>query len=195
MAPEHRGFTLIEVVVALVLGAMVVLGAHAVFAGVTDGLARLEAARTQLDRSANAQRWLIEALGSLQVGADSAGGFEGHSATLSAPTWVRSAAGGFRRVRMTLRQESTALVAELSDGTALTLADSVRTVAFDYLLEPGAQTTWAREWVSPVSAPLAIRIRITRITHTAVPPAGGEAYVSAAAAPVDTVLLLVGPRG
>ena len=50
-------------------------------------------------------------------------------------------------------------------------------VAFDYLLEPGAHAAWVREWISPVSAPVAVRVRIAR------------------GAAVDTLLFIVGPRG
>jgi hypothetical protein len=51
-------------------------------------------------------------------------------------------------------------------------------VAFDYLLEPGLNSQWASVWESPVSAPLAIRVRITQLDRIA-----------------DTLLLIVGPRG
>ena len=62
------------------------------------------------------------------------------------------------------------------------LADSVRDVQFDYLLDPGENATWVREWISPVSAPLAIRVRITK-------------GVGSGMWGVDTLLLIVGPRG
>jgi len=53
----------------------------------------------------------------------------------------------------------------------------VRSLDCDYLLEPGASTTWVREWISSVSAPLAVRLRIGYAEHA------------------DTLLLFVGPRG
>lgn len=185
MRHNAAGFTLIEVMVALLLGAMVVLGAHAVFAGVTGALAHVDATRAALERRANARTWLREAIANLQVGTDSAGDFRGHPASLTAPTWVRVPTGGFHRERVTLELEGGRFIAALGDGTTLTLADSIRAVAFDYLLEPGATATWAREWLSPVSAPLAVRIRITYRTSTA----------TVGTAPTDTLLFLVGARG
>ncbi|HKV69639.1 MAG TPA: prepilin-type N-terminal cleavage/methylation domain-containing protein [Gemmatimonadales bacterium] len=175
----RRGFTLIEVMVALMVSALVVLLAHQVFTGVVDGVARLNAARAALDRSANARRWLTEAFGSLQVGVDSAGSFEGHPDQVVFSTWQRAPEGGLARERVRLLAAGSTLVARTPPGT-LGLADGVRAVEFDYLLEPGANTTWAREWISPVSAPLAVRVRI--------------AYLGSPER-TDTLLLLIGGRG
>ena len=173
------GFTLIEVMVALTLSAMVVLLAHQIFSGVVDGVARLNEARARETRTANARRWLIEAFGSLQAGVDSAGPFEGHSTSMGFGCWQRVSEGGLRRSRILLGQAGDGLIAQSASGR-IVLADSVARVAFDYLLEPGANTTWAREWLSPVSAPLAVRLRIT---YLGIP---GRA---------DTLLLVVGGRG
>ncbi|HWZ28405.1 MAG TPA: prepilin-type N-terminal cleavage/methylation domain-containing protein [Gemmatimonadales bacterium] len=176
---SSRGFTLIEVMIALTLSALVVLLAHEIFSGVVDGVARLDTARAALDRSANARRWLIEAFGSLQTGVDSAGSFEGHPDQVGFASWQRVAPSGLQRERILLHQAGKTLVAQRG-AEVLVLKDSVARVAFDYLLEPGANTTWAREWLSPVSAPLAVRIRV--------------AYLGL---PVraDTLLVLIGWRG
>lgn len=177
---RSRGFTLIEVLVALTLGALVVLLAHRVFAGVVDGVARITAARTKLDRSVNARRWLTEAFGSLQAGVDSAGPFEGQPHAVAFATWQRRPAGGLARDRVVLHLDGSRFVADRATNDPLLLRDSVVDVAFDYLLEPGALTTWAREWISPVSAPLAVRVRVT--------------YLGTPAR-ADTALFLIGARG
>ena len=72
--------------------------------------------------------------------------------------------------------------ARVGDAAPLVLADSVKAVAFDYLLEPGAESRWAAEWVSPVSAPIAVRLRV-------------ESTSSAGAIRADTVLYLIKSRG
>ena len=175
----RRGCTLIEVMVALTLSAIVVLLAHQIFAGVVDGVARLDQARARVTRSSNARRWLVEAFGSLQAGVDSAGPFEGHPGSVAFASWQPASRGGLRRSRILISQVGHDLVAQRADGL-LVLADSVAQVAFDYLLEPGANTTWAREWLSPVSAPVAVRVRVT---YLGVP------------ARADTLLLVIGGRG
>jgi prepilin-type N-terminal cleavage/methylation domain-containing protein len=170
-----RGFTLIEVIVALTLSALVVLLAHTVFAGVVDGAQRLQAARTTLDRDGNARRALTEIFGSLDVGTEGAGGFAGRPDRVEFTTWQRVPQGWLERRKAVVAVENGVLVAR-ADVT-LALEDSVSGVDFDYLLEPGASAAWVREWISPVSAPVAVRVRIQR------------------AATVDTLLFIVGSRG
>ena len=68
---------------------------------------------------------------------------------------------------------------------ASTATDTVRLMrstgfAAEYLLEPGANARWMKGWQSPVSAPLAVRLRIAREDSSGL---------------VDTLLLAIGPRG
>ena len=158
------GFTLVEVLVALTISAIVLLLAHEIFSGMVDGGGSLVAARAQLDRAANARRWLAAAFLSLEVGQDSAGPFEGQSDRMRFAAWLETEHGWFERRPIVLERRAGALVADL--GAPMVLADSVTDVAFDYLLEPGAETRWVREWISPVSAPLAVRIRVSRGIRT-----------------------------
>src|SRR5690348_2187624 len=181
MRGDGTGFTLIEVLVALTLAAVVLLLAHAVFSGVVDGSRRLVVAQENLDRETNARRWLAAAFLSLEVGQDSAGPFDGESSQLSFSTWLETEHGWLERRRVVLRARTGRLTATLTPGDPIVLADSVTDLGLDYLLEPGAETRWVREWISPVSAPLAVRLRIAR---------GGPPPTA-----VDTILLLVKARG
>jgi prepilin-type N-terminal cleavage/methylation domain-containing protein len=178
MRRDRRGFTLIEVAVALLAGALVVAVAHAVFAGVADRGRVLAAARRALDREMNARRWLQATFLSLDVGTDSAGGFAGRTERVEFAAWERSADGWFERRRIALGWYDEQLVAIVMGGDPVVLRDTVQDVAFDYLLEPGAEARWVREWVTPVTAPLAVRLRLTT-----------------AAGRVDTVLFLIKARG
>ncbi len=178
------GFTLIEVLVALTIAALVVLLAHQVFASVAERGRTLLAARDSLDRAANARRWLKATFLSLDVGTDSAGGFDGRADRMAFSAWQRTADGWFERRRVTLGRSGDRLVASLGSGDSIGLAGDVADVAFDYLLEPGADSRWVREWVSPVSAPVAIRLRVEG-------PGNGEG----GRAVVDTLLFLIKERG
>jgi len=162
-----RGFTLIEVMIALMLSGLVVLLAHQIFTGVVTGTERLGEARTSLDRDANARRSLTEMFGSLDVGTEGAGGFAGRPERVEFTTWQRVASGWLERRRVTLAAQ----------GGRFGAWSDVTGVEFDYLLEPGANAAWVREWISPVSAPVAVRVRVQR------------------AATVDTLLFVVGSRG
>jgi prepilin-type N-terminal cleavage/methylation domain-containing protein len=164
---RRRGFTLLEVVVALTLGSMVVLMAHRILIAVIDGAAELTAVRGALDREANARRLLANVFGSLDVTGDS----------VAFTSWHRDERGFRTRSRVTLTAQDSALVLlGIGPGTLALLPDMVA-VEFDYLLDYGARERWVREWISPASAPAAVRLRMTRRNST------------------DTLLLIIGGRG
>ncbi len=183
MIHRRTGFTLIEVVVAVSLGALVVLLAHRVFTGVVDGSGRLADAREALDRQANARRLLDHLAGSLEIGTDGAEGFEGRPNAVAFTSWQLDARGWWQRRRVRLGVEDGALTVTGLAEEPFRLADSVTALELDYLLEPGAHERWVREWISPVSAPVAMRIRVSRGNGKG---DGGR---------VDTLLLVVGTRG
>jgi hypothetical protein len=170
----------LEVLVALTIGGLVTLAAYGIFTATTDAGRRLMAAREALDREANARRFLQAAFLSLEVGGRPDGGFEGRAQTVRFVTWLGTAAPWATPRRVTLGADGGAFVARLGgagEPSVMRLADSVTAVAFDYLLEPGLDARWVREWISPVSAPLAVRVRVAK------------------AASVDTLLFLIKERG
>jgi type II secretory pathway pseudopilin PulG len=175
MKTHEGGFTLIDVLVALAVGGLVIVAAHRIFAGVGDSSRAIAAAREHLDRQANARRWLKSAYLSLEPP------FEGRTDRMSFSSWQLSSGGWFEPRVLTVSRAGDQLVAEGAAGTVV-LREGVTDVAFDYLLEPGADTKWVREWVSPVSAPLAVRLRIAGCGR-------GEAGW------VDTLLFLIRERG
>ena len=174
-----------EVVVALTIGAVVVLLAHQLFAGVADRGRTLTLARTALDRTANARRWLQATFLSLDVGTDGASGFDGRPDHAAFTTWLLTPDGWFERRVVSLARQDDRLVATVRPGQAIALSDGVTDLAFDYLLEPGAEARWVREWVSPVSAPVAVRMRVTKARN-------GKRETGNV---VDTLLFLIRERG
>ncbi len=181
--PRNAGFTLIEVMVALAIGGLVVLCAERLFAGAGDGARLLTEARDRLDHDANARRWLDATFLSLAVGDSGAIGFMGDPDRVRFTAWQLTPGGWFEPRHIDLGLRDGRLAAGVSPGEALTLVDSVTDLAVDYLLEPGADTRWVRQWISPVSAPLAVRVRIERV-------GSGER-----GAVTDTLLLLIQERG
>jgi len=172
---RHQGFTLIEVMVAMAIAGLVILAAHRIFTGVSDGARAVAAARASLDRSANARRWLKATFLSLEPP------FEGRANRASFASWQLVPGGWFEQLPTQLLQDGSHFLG--TTGTeSLQLADSVSDVAFDYLLDPGADTKWVREWISPVSAPIAVRVRIAGCGRRD-------------AGCVDTLLFLVKERG
>jgi len=186
VARERRGFTLIETLIALLVSSLVVLLAHQLFAGIAERGQTLISARATLDRDANARRWLRAAFLSLEVGTDSAGGFDGRRDHAAFAAWLLTAGGWCERRTIILARVADRFVASSPSGDALVLREQVTGVEFDYLLEPGADARWVREWVSPVGAPLAVRLRLTG-------PRWGSG--DRGGAPVDTLFFLVKERG
>jgi prepilin-type N-terminal cleavage/methylation domain-containing protein len=177
-ARRETGFTLIEVLVAIVVAGLVALLAHQLFGATIDGSRRLVHARRALDRERNAQAFLRDAFLSLDIGTDSARPFEGDRDRVRFSTWLLTPDGWNERREVRLELTGGSWTAAAQPGTSIILTDSVAAVALDYLLEPGAESHWVGAWHSPVSAPLAVRVRLTH--------AGGLC---------DTTLYLIKARG
>lgn len=172
---RRRGITLVEVMVAVTIASLVISAAYRVFTGVADGAKAVASARQSFDGSINARRWLKATFLSLEPP------FEGRVSRATFTSWQPATGGWFEPQGVTLSQEGNRFAARSGNQT-LQLVDSVVLVTFDYLLEPGADTKWVREWISPVSAPLAVRLRIAGCGR-------GDAGC------VDTLLFLIKERG
>jgi hypothetical protein len=140
-----------------------------------DGVQRLAEARQTLDREANARELLSALLSSTDV--DQRNPFRGQPQQVAFTTWCTDSLGRAVRKRLQIRMEGGALTLHGRYAEPLRVADSVSAVAFDYLLQLGADERFVREWYSDASAPAALRLRLTRGAAT------------------DTLLLFVGWRG
>ena len=172
-----RGFTLIEVVVALVLGATIVLVAHRLCAALLDWAAHLTATTERLDREANGRRVLVAAVESIDISSAGTEGFAGGPSGVRFSSWAVDVHGWPALRSLTLGIQGRALVLDGLDCGPVAVADSVDFVTIDYLLELGEDARWMRSWSSALSVPVALRVRIE------------------AAARSDTLLLAIGPRG
>jgi prepilin-type N-terminal cleavage/methylation domain-containing protein len=171
-----RGFTLVELLVALTIAGIVVLLTHQIFATVTDGMKRLEMARRELDSEQLGIRWLDAAFLSLEAGNGGAG-FEGHRDHVTFSSWLMTPNGWVERSSVALRHDRNRLVAATADGDVEVLG-GVTALVFDYLLDPGLHSRWVTDWVSPLTAPLGVRLRLERPSRE-----------------VDTLLFLIKGRG
>jgi prepilin-type N-terminal cleavage/methylation domain-containing protein len=181
VAPSaRRGFTLMEVIAALTLLAVVIALAHRVVSVTTKGARALRETRVDLDREANGRRWLNLAFRSLEAGG-TAGDFDGRPDRLGFTAWMPTAQGWPERTRLNLGVVDGRLEARPVGATPVILREGVASLALDYLLEPGANTRWVRTWISPVSAPVVVRFRVE--------------IVESGNVSIDTLVLLVGERG
>lgn len=174
------GFTLLELLAALAISGLVFLLASRLLSGAIGSSTALREARTALDREQNGYRWLRAAFGSLDLSA-TPGGFEGQPDRVRFGSRRPSPAGWPVSRGVSLALVDGALLGQEDSEPPIRLADSVAVLSLDYLLEPGADTRWVRQWISPLTAPVAVRLRIAR-------RAGDTTQV-------DTLLLLIGERG
>ncbi len=174
---DRRGFTLIETLVALTLGAALVLVAHAAFAAAGDYAVALEESRASQDSLADARRTLGAAFSSLEIGTPGATDFEGAPARVAFSARLRAGDEPLgERVVVVITADNGSLIMRI--GEQPRRLRSARDAVFQYLLEPGADAPWLAEWSSSTRAPLAVRL-----------------LLSGASASADTLLFIIGPRG
>jgi prepilin-type N-terminal cleavage/methylation domain-containing protein len=171
----RAGFTLIEMLVALLLTSMVALLSHQLLAGVVDATVTLRRAAAPPDGVVLGREWLLEGCRTLEVGTPGAHGFEGtaqsarfDARTLGPTGWVER-----RPVTLDIGREG---ITFRSSAVRATVVDSVGGAALDYLVDGAGDGGWVNGWSSPVSAPLAIRIRWIRagIADTLLCPIGAR---------------------
>jgi prepilin-type N-terminal cleavage/methylation domain-containing protein len=155
-----RGFTIIEMLVALAITSLLALTAHALLAGVLDASDALRRSAPSQERGPLARAWLIEACRTLEVGTAGSGGFEGTATRARFASRLPGTEGWVERRRVSLVADRGALTATLGE-VGVTPVDSADAVTLDYLVDGGGEGGWVTGWSSPVSAPLAIRVRWT----------------------------------
>ncbi|HEU4647901.1 MAG TPA: prepilin-type N-terminal cleavage/methylation domain-containing protein [Gemmatimonadales bacterium] len=179
MSTRRAGFTLVEVIVALLVTSVILTMSVRLFGTSARAVESLRADRRSLDRQVNAHRWLAAAFLSADLG-DSATVFVGNTNGVGFQTWLQTPDGWFEQRDVLVRQDGHRLVASSATDT-MSLDEAVDSVAFDYLLATGAESRWVREWAAGRTAPAAVRMRVR---HTSPDLGAGDGSV-------DTALFLV----
>jgi len=171
---SQSGFTLIEVVFALVVSAIVILGARAMLDETGDDALRIAAQAQRVDRDANAERELRALVLHLELGAGESSQFAGDPGRASFSSWCDAPGGWQERCAVTLalvtRARGVALVAHTSVNGDIVVRDSVRSGALRYLTRVSGGGEWIRVWGAGITAPLAIGVILD--TDTLIVPIG-----------------------
>jgi prepilin-type N-terminal cleavage/methylation domain-containing protein len=158
----RSGFTLIEVMVALVLSAIVLLGARAMLGEVGDDTLRIAAQARKVDGDANGERTLRALVGNLELGAGDSTQFAGDPRRASFSSWCDIPAGWQERCAVSLiierRADGDALVIHTSQSGALVVREHVRAGSLRYLSTVSSGGEWIRIWGAGITAPLAIGV-------------------------------------
>ena len=164
-ARSRTAFTLIEVMVALVVGTIVIAGVRSVLVTLLDQAERIESFAELHDAEANGERLLRALVREMDLGSTGEATFTGNEREVRFTTWCRVADGWKERCAIqlvALRPESVGgragVVALLPKGEVAMLLQTGSPPEFAYLLDPGAGGSWVRRWGSGIAPPTALGI-------------------------------------
>lgn len=176
-AGGREGFTLLEVMVALAIGALVLLGARLMMGQMADGAERVAAESAEADREANAERVLRDVVSRVETSPDDERGVWGDGTGVRFSTWCEVPAGWLERCTASLGviplDGRNVLALQLPHGEVHAVRSGFARARILYLADAGNGGAWVRNWSSTLSAPLAIGV----------------------VADADTLILRIGERG
>lgn len=155
---RRPGFTLIELMAALMLSGLVLLGAHRLLDQLGDGRDRLRAASTGDAARINRTRLLRELVAHAELNGDSGRRLVGAARSASFASMCLAPAGWLERcvVSLTLDMSGDSSVLEGTlDGKSLSLWNGRGNASLAYF-EKGRG--WLREWSSSLALPSAVAI-------------------------------------
>jgi prepilin-type N-terminal cleavage/methylation domain-containing protein len=164
--PERRagdaGFTLLEVIVALSLSALVLLGARLMLGRMADGADALAISSADTDRVANDAALLRGLMGRVELRPDSSGGVQGDGRGVRVSSWCDVPAGWQERCTAMLGlltvDHQQRLVLELPGQEFHVIRRGIDRGHFIYLASPASGGEWTDRWTSGVAVPLAIGV-------------------------------------
>jgi prepilin-type N-terminal cleavage/methylation domain-containing protein len=163
-SPDRAGFTLIEVVVAISITALLLVGARAVFEQLGGHAEAVVKAASAGDRDANGQALVRALLGRAETSPDPERRFDGTADGARFATWCDTPGGWLERCTATLGfltvSDTAVLAVREGDAEPVALRRGFRRGAMLYLRSADEGGEWVRNWSSAVSAPLAIGVVI-----------------------------------
>jgi prepilin-type N-terminal cleavage/methylation domain-containing protein len=187
------GFTLVEVMVAIAIGGLVLLGARSLLEVLADEEHHVARDTATEDARSNGYRVLRSLVGEMEVGTTESGPFSGDPESTRFTTWCDVPSGWQERCAVTLAFESEggepALVAHLPGERRLVLARDFSAGEFRYLNSATSGGQWFRQWGRGITAPLAIGVILERNTTS------GDMNGAISDASVDTLIVRIGERG
>lgn len=156
MTRDPRGFTLLEVLVALIVAATVLLSAHWMAGAVADATERVAEEGGAADARANSERLLRRLAATAEP---AAAPFRGNRQIMRWSTWCDTADGWQERctveLAMVQRREGATLLLALPHGQLVVVREAVRRGGFRYLTAAGGRGSWTGEWAAS-SPPAAV---------------------------------------
>lgn len=164
MSGRRAGFTLVEVMVAIVVIGVVLVGARAMLGQIADDADRITAAARDADRDANAEALLRTIAGRLELppGEGRQIRFEGDPRGARFHSWCEVPDGWLERCDVSLGfielEGAPALAMELSTGETVPLRRGFGAGEILYLRDAANGGAWVKAWGGSITAPLALGI-------------------------------------
>jgi prepilin-type N-terminal cleavage/methylation domain-containing protein len=164
-AARQSAFTLVEVLVALVVGGLATLGAQSVLGAIADHTDRISEATGAADRRANGERALRALLAGLEIGTTKDATFGGDEREARFTTWCSTPSGWQERCTVRLAvlpadsvDAKSILASVLSTGEILPLVEGPDVRSIRYLRDAANGGTWFYRWGTGITAPVGIGI-------------------------------------
>lgn len=160
----RRGFTVIELMVALLIGMMTIGGARAISSVLVDHAVRLDSVHVEVAEEINGEHLLRRLVLEVEAGRDPKSIFSGSREAATFDSWCQMPAGWTERCSVALRIERSeadsvaTLVGELSTGERLPLIKLPAPAHLAYLEDATHGGSWSARWGPGTVAPLAIGI-------------------------------------
>jgi hypothetical protein len=173
---RRLGFTILDVMLALVIGLIVVVTAREMLVQLALSDERLDKATRLENRERNASRQLVDLVSRIEVRTDTASNFTGQPWRAVFPTWCSVPRGWQERCSATLAIDTlvhpSRLYITTSRGDSLVLQRRADGTTLRYFADPDDPETWSFHWGRGITTPV------------------GMAIVT----PFDTTLLRIGTR-
>jgi prepilin-type N-terminal cleavage/methylation domain-containing protein len=161
---ESCGFTLVEVVIALLVSAVVVLSARTLIEILSTQTLRASATTRDMDADANGERLLRAVVGQLEVPSPADSTFGGDEQQAHFGSWCATPRGWLERCRVELRvyqgPDGAAVIAQLSTRETILVKRGRTADGLRYLADPADGGKWLVRWPNSLSVPLALALLI-----------------------------------
>lgn len=159
----RRGFTLLEVIVALSIGAVVLLTARLVVEATTDGSHRLIEARRTADEQAGRDRWLRSLMRRVDGGTpDDTARFYGDSTRVAFTSWCEAPGGWLEEcdgmLAVTRADSTVVVVVRTSLDGELVIRRQLSPLSLRYLAPSDTGASWIASWGQSVLPPAAVAL-------------------------------------
>ena len=165
---RREGFTLLEILVALMIGGMVLVGAHRILDALSDSARAAQSRALAMDRRANGEDLLWRLAARLDVATPGAKPFFGTARIAEFSSWCDVPRGWLQLCTVVLAIDTAAakpaLIARFDDSTRVILVRGFERAEFRYLESAENGGTWERVWGRGLTAPLAIAVVVDRDT-------------------------------